>query len=515
MAVFSHQVLLAVTRSRGSYLLSKRNSCSSLSSRAYLHIDPPRQVSSLHALRHSRYGSPHCYRGHNSALLARPLHSSGVWLQDIKQEDAKTSPAAAQDASPGAKKDSVAAAPQSQPPSSTTPTSTATATTATATTTAAVPPVQERAVVKKALYQKIVDELKHYYNGFRLLGIDIKIAGRMVWRLLHGQLLTRRERRRLMRTCADLFRLVPFTVFIIVPFMEFLLPVFLKLFPEMLPSTFETETKKEEKQKKGLAAKLELAKFLQETIAEMARRNKAKAQTEDETQRFSTYVQKVRGTGEQPTTKDIVRFSKLFEDELTLEHLERPQLVALCKLLELQPIGTNNLLRFQLMMQLRTIKSDDEMIAAEGVAAMSVSELQAACRSRGMRSLGLTSEQLHTQMQQWLDLHLKENVPPSLLLLSRAMYHSDLKPKPPVIPPVPKLEKATPPPAVENTGANTTSVSSDTLKDPARIIKDRPVEEMRDKAPVLSDKPLTPAEVLQAKAATEVSQKSKMSANGV
>lgn len=47
-----------------------------------------------------------------------------------------------------------------------------------------------------------------------------------------------------MRTSADLFRLVPFLVFIIVPFMEFLLPVFLKLFPEMLPSTFETESKK-------------------------------------------------------------------------------------------------------------------------------------------------------------------------------------------------------------------------------------------------------------------------------
>lgn len=519
MAVFSHQVLLAVTRSRGSYLLSKRNSCSSLSSKAYLHIDPPRHASSSFPLRHSRYGYPHCYRGHalsrghNSALLARSLHSSGVWLQDIKPEDTKAPPAAAQDAPPGAKKESSAAAPQSQPPSAPAPTSAAAATAAA--TAAAVPPVQERAVLKKSLYHRIVDELKHYYNGFRLLGIDIKIAGRMVWRLLHGQLLTRRERRRLMRTCADLFRLVPFMVFIIVPFMEFLLPVFLKLFPEMLPSTFETESKKEEKQKKGLAAKLELAKFLQETIAEMARRNKAKALTEDETQRFSTYVQKVRGTGEQPTTKDIVRFSKLFEDELTLEHLERPQLVALCKLLELQPIGTNNLLRFQLMMQLRTIKSDDEMIAAEGVAAMSVSELQAACRSRGMRSLGLTTDQLRMQMQQWLDLHLKENVPPSLLLLSRAMYLTDLKPKPPVIPPVPKLEKSTPPPPVENSGASTTSVSTDMLADPALIIKDRPVEEMRDKAPVVSDKPLTPAEVLQAKAATEVSQKSKMSANGV
>lgn len=108
----------------------------------------------------------------------------------------------------------------------------------------------------------------------------------------------------------------------------------------------------------------------------------------------------MRHTGEQPTTKDIVKFSKLFEDELTLEHLERPQLVALCKLLELQPIGTNNLLRFQLMMQLRTIKADDELIATEGVPAMSVSELQAACRSRGMRSLGLTTDQLRQQMQQ-------------------------------------------------------------------------------------------------------------------
>ncbi|MEQ2305210.1 LETM1 domain-containing protein letm2, mitochondrial [Ameca splendens] len=252
----------------------------------------------------------------------------------------------------------------------------------------------------------------------------------------------------------------------------------------------------EEKQKKGLAAKLELAKFLQETIAEMARRNKAKAQIEEETQRFSKYVQKVRGTGEQPSTKEIVRFSKLFEDELTLEHLERPQLVALCKLLELQPIGTNNLLRFQLMMKLRAIKSDDEMIAAEGVAAMSVSELQGACRSRGMRSLGLTTDQLRQQLQQWLDLHLKENVPPSLLLLSRAMYLTDLQPKPPVIPPVPKLEKAAAPPA-ENTAANPASTCPDRLADPAVIIKDRPMEELRDKAPVVLDKPLTPAEVLQ------------------
>ena len=48
----------------------------------------------------------------------------------------------------------------------------------------------------------------------------------------------------LVRTTGDLFRLLPFSVFIIIPFMELLLPVAIKLFPGMLPSTFETANEK-------------------------------------------------------------------------------------------------------------------------------------------------------------------------------------------------------------------------------------------------------------------------------
>lgn len=55
-----------------------------------------------------------------------------------------------------------------------------------------------------------------------------------------------------LRICADLFRLVPFLVFVVVPFMEFLLPVVVKLFPNMLPSTFETQSIKV--RGRGLAA---------------------------------------------------------------------------------------------------------------------------------------------------------------------------------------------------------------------------------------------------------------------
>lgn len=67
------------------------------------------------------------------------------------------------------------------------------------------PPAQ--VVVKKSLGQKVLDELKHYYHGFRLLWIDTKIAARMLWRILNGHTLTRRERRQVWDTPHSFFQL--------------------------------------------------------------------------------------------------------------------------------------------------------------------------------------------------------------------------------------------------------------------------------------------------------------------
>jgi len=61
------------------------------------------------------------------------------------------------------------------------------------------------------------------------------------------------------RTTTDLLRLVPMSVFVLVPFMELLLPVALKLFPNMLPSTFEGSYQKEEAMKRELQTRLAMA----------------------------------------------------------------------------------------------------------------------------------------------------------------------------------------------------------------------------------------------------------------
>ncbi|KAI1278017.1 Mitochondrial proton/calcium exchanger protein [Halotydeus destructor] len=277
---------------------------------------------------------------------------------------------------------------------------------------------------KRTLWKRIVDELRHYYHGFRLLYIDSKIAARLTLKAARGDDLTRREYRQLTRTAADIFRLVPFSVFIIVPFMELLLPVFIKFFPGMLPSTFETAKDKETKVKAQLKVKLEMTKFLQTTLDEMALQAKGETHSHS-AKEFADFFVKIRKSGEIVRTEDILKFSKLFEDEFTLDSLTRPQLTALCRLLELKPIGPDALLRFQLRTQLRRLKADDKMIANEGITTLTVPELQQACRARGMRALGVPEDRLRTQLQQWLEMSLNEHIPPSLLLLSRILFLPD------------------------------------------------------------------------------------------
>lgn len=56
-------------------------------------------------------------------------------------------------------------------------------------------PTLDAEPVRRTLGQRVIDEIKHYYHGFKLLWIDTTIAGRMLWRVLNGHPLSRRERR--------------------------------------------------------------------------------------------------------------------------------------------------------------------------------------------------------------------------------------------------------------------------------------------------------------------------------
>jgi len=277
---------------------------------------------------------------------------------------------------------------------------------------------------KLTIMQKVKREIMHYWDGTKLLATEIRISTKLALKMAAGYELSRRENRQLQRTVQDLGRLVPFSVFVIVPFAELLLPVALKIFPNLLPSTYEGQKSKDTKATNLRATRKEVSNFLRDTLKETGLPVSAvNAQKEE----FATFFRKVRATGESPTHADVIKVCKIFKDDLTLDNLSRPQLVGMTKYMNLNAFGTDMMLRYQIRHRMRQIKRDDRAIYDEGVDSLSVPELQMACASRGIRTQGMSPGRLRDDLQMWLDLRLKDGVPSTLLVLSNAFMYTQGK----------------------------------------------------------------------------------------
>jgi LETM1 and EF-hand domain-containing protein 1 len=217
---------------------------------------------------------------------------------------------------------------------------------------------------------------------------------------------------------------VPFSVFVIVPFAELLLPIALRIFPNLLPSTYEGQTTKDVKAAKVRKTRKEVSDFLRQTLKETGLPvSAANAQSTE----FAEFFRKVKSTGEAPTTEDVIKVCKVFKDDLTLDNLSRPQLVGMCRYMNLGTFGTDAMLRYQIRHRMMQIKRDDRAIAYEGVESLSVPELQTACASRGLRTQGMSPGRLRDDLKLWCDLRLKHGIPSTLLVLSNAFVYTQNK----------------------------------------------------------------------------------------
>ena len=196
----------------------------------------------------------------------------------------------------------------------------------------------------------------------------------------------------------------------------------LRLFPNLLPSTYEGQSSKEAKATRLRETRKGVSTFLRNTLKETGLPVSAMSAKKEE---FQSFFRKVRATGEAPTRDDVIKVCKIFKDDLTLDNLSRPQLVGMCKYMNLNTFGTDTMLRYQIRHRMRQTKRDDKAISFEGVDSLSVPELQMACAARGLRTHGMSPGKLREDLQLWLDLRLKYNIPSTLLVLSNAyMYTS-------------------------------------------------------------------------------------------
>eukprot|EP00934_Nitzschia_sp_Nitz4_P008592 Nitzschia sp. Nitz4//scaffold239_size30010//14829//17923//NITZ4_008012-RA/size30010-snap-gene-0.32-mRNA-1//1//CDS//3329543568//8582//frame0 len=281
----------------------------------------------------------------------------------------------------------------------------------------------------------IKHEVDHYWTGTKLLMADVRTARDLIGRTLSGSTLTRRERKQLLRTVSDLFRIVPFSMFILIPLAEFALPFALKVFPNMLPSTFQDSLKAEENMKRELQSRIAMAQFFQETLSELAKEqkriavkrtndspdNEIASKQQQSAESMLEFLDHAR-QGEMMPPDIIVQYAKYFQDDLTLDNMPRMQLVNMCRYMDLQPYGADAFLRFQLRHRIRSLKEDDQRIIWEGIDSLTKMELREACQERGMRATGLSKEAYKRSLQQWLDLSVNKSVPISLLIMSRTFF---------------------------------------------------------------------------------------------
>lgn len=285
--------------------------------------------------------------------------------------------------------------------------------------------VDSKPVEKKlTLWEKVKHEAQHYWDGTKLLGYEIKVSTKLVAKMAAGYELTRRENRQLKRTLEDITRLVPFAMFVIIPFAELLLPIALKLFPNLLPSTYESIKDKEAKTKKLRKTRDNVSTFLRKTLNESGMRLPDTVTPEQKAQ-FAQFFRQIRSSVEEPSRELVVNVARMFKDDMVLDNLSRPQLIAMARYMNMQAMGTNVIIRYQIRYRMRQIKRDDRAIDYEGVDSLTVPELQMACASRGIKTYGVSPARLRDDLRTWLDLRLREKVPPTLLVLGSAYTYGE------------------------------------------------------------------------------------------
>ncbi|KAF3991468.1 hypothetical protein FT663_01357 [Candidozyma haemuli var. vulneris] len=276
---------------------------------------------------------------------------------------------------------------------------------------------------KPTLWEKIKHEASHYWSGTKLLGYEIKVSTKLLVKMVSGYGLSRRENNQLQRTIVDVIRLVPFSMFVLIPFAELLLPVALKIFPNLLPSTYQSKSDLKKKRADLSKKRVSASDYIKKTMEESGLKLSKKI-SEEEKQAFVNFFD-IISMGKSPKREHLIQVARMFKNDQVLDNLSRPQLVAMAKYMSLRPFGTDSILRYQIRHRLLTIIKDDKAIDYEGVESLTVPELQVACSQRGIKTQDVSPGRLREDLETWLDLRLRQKIPSTLLILSSAYTYGE------------------------------------------------------------------------------------------
>ena len=120
---------------------------------------------------------------------------------------------------------------------------------------------------------------------------------------------------------------------------------------------------------------------MQDTVQEMAKdmKKSTTGQTQASASQLYDFMKRVRA-GQPISNYELMKFATLFNDELTLDNLERIHLINLCRFVGISPFGTDAFLVSRLRNHLREIRvRDRHLLAPNPLCSAAVLPISVAC----------------------------------------------------------------------------------------------------------------------------------------
>lgn len=275
---------------------------------------------------------------------------------------------------------------------------------------------------KMSIPRKIWHEIKFYYTGTKILIHNIRQSRAIIKKKQQNQQVHWREDRLLRQTKNDLTKVVPFLGIAMIPLSEFFLPIIIRTFPSLLPSTYQNEEQKKELYENNYYRKLRSAQQIQKSIRVLLLDNLLNNLNEQDTIRL---LQKLRNK-EYLYNSEIILLNQKYDFDIG--QTKRSDLFELCNYfhIRISKFSSNENLRATLLNYLNHIREEDYRIKIKEIDEFNLDLLIKLNSERGMRVFGQNSDILRQQLRDWIQLS-RENVSPLLLLISRSLNFNSKK----------------------------------------------------------------------------------------
>ena len=294
------------------------------------------------------------------------------------------------------------------------------------------------------LKEAIIEGIKHTVHGLKDFGRDSKWLIKRKLKTEKYSLLSYGDERKAGKVKTDILKFIPFSLFLIVPGGEALLPAYLKLFPNSLPSQFISDSDRKKKMH-------DLHKIQQVAAEDLITTwpiyLKSLLENPDVTEEDKIAIKGLLDSlsGEESLPTNLLEFRFIFRKYGNFRNFKNPALLNIAKFMGQEPItGLNFLNSLLKMVRLRTLdpcgewlqhysrlfllrqinlifnrlRVEDQMLSAEDISKIHENILAKICLDRGI-DLDKSKREQVEDLRLWLSISNLRNVPHSLLLISR------------------------------------------------------------------------------------------------